>query len=272
MMRKPPGAGKGRRFGRDQGEQQASGKSETYVTLSRGLREHLAKLSGNATKLYVLLLIDAKFAEPDKGKVAASFKDLAVALGIHKSSVVRAARELRPHYIRWQSAANQYGVTIFTVQRYKVVADFAGAPAHQQKSASTTSAPAERVQAPPAHQRVYSTARNPHGQQGLSASNKGEKREEEAAAATAVVGEAWKALDLTSPIGRPPFRQAWAASYATRNGQPVSLVMEQCITRCQDNHIPIPGNFFPLKRTIEAKERHGADPYRGREMVKARID
>ncbi len=98
------------------------------------------------------------------------------------------------------------------------------------------------------------------------------KREEAAAATTPAVGEEWEALHMAYPIGGEPFRQAWAASYATRNGQPVSLVMEQCITRCQDNHIPIPGNFFPLKRTIEAKERHGADPYRGREMVKARID
>ncbi|MEE8201428.1 MAG: hypothetical protein V3R29_09705, partial [Candidatus Acidoferrales bacterium] len=93
-----------------------------------------------------------------------------------------------------------------------------------------------------------------------SASNKGEKREEEAAAATAVVGEAWKALDLTYPIGRPPFRQAWAASYATRNGQPVSLVMEQCIALCQDKGIQIPADFYRVKRTIEEKERHGADP------------
>lgn len=155
----------------------------TWLPFSRGWREHLARLSGNSVKLYNLLLIDAAFGGPNKGQVATSFTDLANALGIGKSSVKRAARELRPHYIRWQPAANQYGTTVFVVQRYKTTADFAGPLVGQQKSGRATSGTANPSAGPRAaqqtpwagHQR-HGTRRKPNGQRRLAAPKKEEKK------------------------------------------------------------------------------------------------
>ncbi len=99
--------------------------SETYVPLSRGFREHLPHFSGAGLKLYLLLLMDAQFAGPRKGKCAASLSDLALQLGLNRTTVFNAACKLRPKYIDWVPAKNQYSVTIFTVQAYKAVPDFA---------------------------------------------------------------------------------------------------------------------------------------------------
>ena len=97
----------------------------TYVPVSRGLRSHLATMSGNAVKLYLELLLSAAFSEPNKGQVAVTFADLALTLGMHKQTIHKAARELRPYFIDWKAATNQHGVTVFTVQRYKSIRDFA---------------------------------------------------------------------------------------------------------------------------------------------------
>ena len=40
---------------------------QTYVPLSRGLDDHLRKLSGNALKVYLHLLMNAGYSGPTKG-------------------------------------------------------------------------------------------------------------------------------------------------------------------------------------------------------------
>ena len=134
---------------------------ETFVCLSRGWCEHLAKLSGNAVKLYNWLLIKAKFCGRDKGKVAASFREIGIELRVHFQTVHKAAKELMPKYITWEAAKNQHGVTIFTVQRYKAIEDFA--VSRRAKSRLTAEG-----------QHVDSTPPNPHEQQKLLAPNNGE--------------------------------------------------------------------------------------------------
>ncbi len=137
---------------------------ETFECLSRGWCEHLAKLSGNAVKLYNWLLIKAKFCGPDKGKVAASFREIGMELRVHFQTVHEAAKELRPKYITWEAAKNQHGVTIFAVQRYTAIEDFA--VSRRAKSTLT----ADR-------QHVDSTPPNPHKQQELLAPNNKENRD-----------------------------------------------------------------------------------------------
>ncbi len=142
---------------------------ETYVPLSRGLETHLRKLSGLAVKLYIKSLIRARFIGPDKGKFSASFSDLALELGVHYQSVYKAAKELKPYYITWEPARNQYGVTVFEVQRFKTAEDFA--LSRMTKSSTKSEVKASRKQG-------KSTPPNPHEQQELLAPNNGENVEE----------------------------------------------------------------------------------------------
>ena len=100
-------------------------KPESYAPVSRGLRQHLTTMSGNAVKLYLELLLSAAFAGPNKGQVAITFAELALNLNQHKQTIHKAARELRPYFITWEAAKNQHGVTVFTVQRFKSIKDFA---------------------------------------------------------------------------------------------------------------------------------------------------
>ncbi len=263
--------------------------SKTYVPLSRGWRDHLPKLTGNAVKLYNLLLIDAKFAGPNKGKVAMSFADLARELRIHKTSVVRAVRELQPHYIALEPAKNQHSATVFTVKRYKAITDFAGsASAPAKGSAGSTSAPAkgsagckmrpaEGLLVAKCDQHVYSTARKPNGQQGLLAPNNGEKVGEEAVATPAtLLGEEWKVLGVERPIGPPNFQRYWKSVFTHRNGQPLSELMEDCIQGWQATGSDarpqfVPRPFYAVKREVEKRERQETERCEEREMVQARI-
>jgi hypothetical protein len=82
-------------------------------------------MTGNAVKLYLDLLLNAAFAGTTKGQVAASFAELGLRLGMHRQTVYKAARKLKPYFIDWQSAKNQHDVTIFTIQKYKSIKDFA---------------------------------------------------------------------------------------------------------------------------------------------------
>lgn len=148
---------------------------ETYVPLSRGLREHLPKLSGNAIKLYLLLLMDAKFAGPDKGTFSISFRDLASDLSIDRQTAFKAARELRPYYIEWTPGKNQFNVTQFRVKKYKVILDFA--VSHTTDGTTNGKRVAGRKNRPVDRQHTDSTPHNPHEQQDLL-TPKNERRKE----------------------------------------------------------------------------------------------
>ena len=237
---------------------------ETFVCLSRGWCEHLAKLSGNAVKLYNWFLIKARFCGPDKGKVPASFREIALGLGLHFQSVHRAAKELRPRYITWEAAKNQHGVTIFTVQRYKAIEDFA--VSRRAKSTLT----ADR-------QHVDSTPPNPNKQQELLTPNKEDKVGEVAVATPAtLLGEEWEIFGVERPIGPPNFQRFWKSIYEHRNRQPLSELMEDCIqgwqaTGSDERPQFVPRPFYAVKREVEKRERHEAEQGQEREMVKARI-
>lgn len=237
---------------------------ETFVCLSRGWCEHLAKLSGNAVKLYNWLLIKAKFSGPDKGKITASFREIGMELRVHFQTVHKAAKELRPRYITWEAAKNQHGVTIFTVQRYKAIEDFA--VSRRAKSRLTAGG-----------QHVDSTPQNPHEQQELLVPNNGEKVGEEAVATPATfLGEEWKVLGVERPIGPPNFQRYWKSVFTHRNGQPLSELMEDCIQGWQATGSDarpqfVPRPFYAVKREVEKRERQEAERREEREMVKARI-
>ena len=162
--------------------------SETYVPLSRGWRPHLRKLSGNAVKLYNLLLIDAKFSGAAKGTVAATFRELAEDLNIHRQSAFKAAKELRPHYLTWTPAINQHDLTVFIVQRYKAIADFA--VSCRTDSAADSRRAAGRNNRPASLRQGYSTPRNPNERQELQFPNN--ERKERKGAFPSETHEAWE--------------------------------------------------------------------------------
>ncbi|MBV9888336.1 MAG: hypothetical protein JO119_17460, partial [Acidobacteria bacterium] len=92
-----------------------------FVQLRRGLLEHLGQMSGNATKLYVWLLMTAGWKGPLKGHVLASFADVGRSLMFSSKTLQRACDELehgpRP-FIVVQRAANQYSMTRIRILRF----------------------------------------------------------------------------------------------------------------------------------------------------------
>jgi hypothetical protein len=185
----------------------------SYVPVSRGLRNHLRSLSGNAVKLYLELLLAAAFNGPEKGQVAATFGDLALRLGMHKQTIYRAAEELRPRYVVWKSAKNQHSVTVFTIQKYKNVGDFA---ASATTSTSVTAS----------DQRVTSmyTAPSviPSFDDGLSSPNKLKKLNKKQQ-----LSSEWEAIGI-EPCGPFTFRNLWKSFYGQKNGS-LAAAMGECL-------------------------------------------
>jgi DNA-binding transcriptional ArsR family regulator len=88
--------------------------------------EHLPTFPGTPLRLYIMLLLQARFRGPEQGTVAVTFGDLARGLKLSYRQIERAADWLRKEgYVTYTSAKNQFDQTVFTVLRYKTAADFA---------------------------------------------------------------------------------------------------------------------------------------------------
>jgi hypothetical protein len=227
---------------------------ESYAPVSRGLREHLSKMSGNAVKLYLELLLSAVFIGPRKGQVALSFAELALNLKMHKQTVHRAARELTPYFIDWEPAKNQHGVTVFTVQRYKAIKDFAvSRTAHSELTADKL--PYEKLD-----QHVDSTltaaSATDTKNNGLSAPKKLKKLEKEAATAASSKKEdsAWSFLEI-QPCGPTAFRTLLNSNWTSKNEQKASVVIGQTIDSWEAAHEEKLGGAAQLFRSL-AQLRH----------------
>ncbi len=110
--------------------------TETWLPLSRGLDEHLAKMSGNAVKVFMHLLMSAMHAGPNRATYATTLNAMAVHLGMSYETLRRAVIELTSGgYIEQTPAKNQHQTTVFRILQYKGVADFA-----HHTSADSTSA------------------------------------------------------------------------------------------------------------------------------------
>ena len=189
----------------------------SYVPVSRGLRNHLRSLSGNAVKLYLELLLAAAFNGPEKGQVAATFGDLGLRLGMHKQTIYRAADELRPRYVVWKSAKNQHSVTVFTIQKYKNVSDFAASPT----TSSSVTACDQRVTSMYTAPSVI-----PSFDDGLSSPKKLKKLKKEQQLSSEPSSE-WEAIGI-EPCGPFAFRNLWKSFYGQKNGS-LAAAMGECL-------------------------------------------
>ncbi|MFZ1971617.1 MAG: hypothetical protein WAU89_02165 [Candidatus Acidiferrales bacterium] len=198
--------------------------SESYAPVSRGLREHLPTMSGNAVKLYLDLLLNAAFSGPNKGHVAVSFAELALRLRMHKQTIHKAARELRPYFIDWSGAKNQHGVTVFAIQKYKSIKDFAvSRAAHTEVTAHHL--PDEKID-----QRVNGTLTAPSAidtiRNQLTSPKKLKKIEKEAAACQE--DSVWNFLKIR-PCGPVSFRTFLESRWASQNGEKRSVLIGDSI-------------------------------------------
>jgi hypothetical protein len=205
--------------------------SESYAPVSRGLRKHLSEMTGNAVKLYLELLLSAAFTGPNKGQVAATFAELALRLKMHKQTVHRAARKLRPYSIQWEAAKNQHDVTVFTIQRYKSIKDFAvSRTAHSEVTAENL--PDEKIDQQGDRALTAPSAIDSKGND-LSVPKKLKKLkklEKEAAAATLPKKEdsVWVYLEI-EPCGPPSFRSLLESRWASRNGNRPSVLIGETV-------------------------------------------
>ncbi len=82
----------------------------------------------------------------------------------------------------------------------------------------------------------------------------------EAAAAQTSNLEAWRAIGHTQPFGSPDWRRFWEASYAGRDGQPLSQVMATCADAWQAMGEKVPPQLFRALAEIRRRERETAKP------------
>jgi hypothetical protein len=204
--------------------------TESYVPVSRGLRQHLSKMSGNAAKLYLELLLSAEFRGPNKGRTASTFAQLGTQLRMNRQSVHAAAKRLRPIYIDWEPAKNQHDATIFTVQKYKSVEDFA----FGRRSTSNLTANEQRVgsdlTAPPLSNRKQRQLRGPNKFKNL---NKAEKQL-----------ACWSAIGICA-CGPIEFQEMWEKIYRTSDHSNLAGAMGECLDRWDEmrNERPNPAEF-----------------------------
>jgi len=218
--------------------------SESYAPISRGLRKHLAGLSGNAVKLYLELLLAADFAGPHKGKVAATFTELATRLKMHRITIYKAAKKLKPKYITWEGAKNQLDTTIFTIVKYKSVEDFACS----RRTTTVLTASKQRgngmVTAPPATDSANSNLEAPNK---LNKPEKLDKRQP---------CELWGLIGIPENDRNlhPEFRELAEGLFATRNGQSLREFMGVCMDLWQSQGNKIPAPFARAARDIRNRE------------------
>jgi hypothetical protein len=216
--------------------------SESYQPFSRGLRKHLAGLSGNSVKLYVELLLAADFAGPHKGKVAATFTELSTRLNMHRVTVFKAAKKLRPRYIIWDRAKNQFDTTIFTIQRYKSVQDFACS----RRATSEVQAIKRRGTSELTAHHLNDSARSD-----LEAPKKLDKPE------TQQPSELWRLIGIPGN-GRnlhPEFRELAEGLFANSNGHSPGNFMGLCMDLWQERGNRIPAPFAQAADEIRKREK-----------------
>ncbi len=90
--------------------------------LRRGLREHLPRLSANAVKVYVYLLLRVEWKGADRGTCRATTRALSEELGMRRESMLSAIKELEglspKPFIEVERASNRHGLTTYRVLRF----------------------------------------------------------------------------------------------------------------------------------------------------------
>lgn len=100
---------------------------DSYVKLRRGLRDHLSDMTGLELKVYIYLLISARFQPPNVGTLTTTARDIASDIGSNRTDVVRVLKKLsEPHgsgnvrYIEYSPGVNQYDITHIRILKYAV--------------------------------------------------------------------------------------------------------------------------------------------------------
>lgn len=94
----------------------------SFIKLRRRLLEHLPRLSPNAVKLYVYLLLKVKATGVDRGVYRAATRAMSEDLAMRRESMLGAIRELESlspkPFIEVRRAPNQHGLTEYRVARF----------------------------------------------------------------------------------------------------------------------------------------------------------
>jgi DNA-binding Lrp family transcriptional regulator len=171
-----------------------------YVKLRRGLLPHLCEMSDRGAKLYVWLLLKARFAPPKRGWVEASFGDIARELGWSSKTVQRAIQELAAKgYIEVERATSQWELTRIKILKYD-----AEDPAFRvDKSVHSKDEGVDRGADKSVHGSVHTPTSIPQSHQDLQApKNAVEIKKERRLDAVR------RPVDAELPVMPPPFRGA----------------------------------------------------------------
>jgi hypothetical protein len=92
-----------------------------FVKLRRGLLKHLPEMSERAVKLYVWLLLSARWEGSKRGWVEASFEDMAASNGCSTKTVQRALEELENKpYVEVHRATSQHQLTRIKILKFDI--------------------------------------------------------------------------------------------------------------------------------------------------------
>lgn len=97
--------------------------NETYFPVSRGLIDHFRTMSGNAIKLYLLLLSKAKFVPPNKGRVLTRVTLMAEQLEWKENAIYQTLTQLK-RYLNVKFSKSRHKPLVIDINKFKSVKDF----------------------------------------------------------------------------------------------------------------------------------------------------
>ncbi len=97
-------------------------KKAGYVRLRRGLVEHLPRMTPNAVKVYLFLLLKAKATGVEQGVFRATTRAMSEESGMNRIAMMRAIRELESMepkpFIAVKRSTNQHAMTEYKILRF----------------------------------------------------------------------------------------------------------------------------------------------------------
>jgi hypothetical protein len=177
-----------------------------FVKLRRGLLMHLPEMSERAVKLYVWLLLSARWEGFKRGWVEASFEDMAASNGCSTKTVQRALEELENKpYVEVHRATSQHQLTRIKILKFDIEEPTSTVDKSVHSSDVGVDTGADRGADRPSDRSVHTSPSIELSAKDLQASKKYRSKEVKKEGRLDAVR---RPFDAELPVAPPPFRGA----------------------------------------------------------------